>query len=309
MVYTRERQAYTSWQEKTDMSAAECKNPFCLEPIQLQAQFFGRESETRNTLNFMHNGQCVSVVGPARIGKTSFLFHVAHPHVRAIRKRAEEQVFVHLDSHALANLEEGECYVYIREETIRQIKSEVAVDKGIGVQLEKLVRQAGSQTAYFGLRTLLQSARELDLKLVIVLDHLDVLNQNRHLREVFFSALRSLHTNYAIAYLVASRSPIDRLERICPDGPGSPFFNIFQQISIGLLTDEESRQMVAALPGMANATFPESVVDCILEMGRNEPHRLQRAGYSAFEIWQENQQEWLEKHCKEIRRRFDKIKT
>jgi KaiC/GvpD/RAD55 family RecA-like ATPase len=288
-------------------SAAECNNPFCLEPIKLQAQFFGRRNETRNALNFLHNGQCVSVVGPARIGKTSFLFHLANVH--ANRGGAEEQVFVYLDSDSLVNLEEGECYVYIREEAIRQIKSKVAVGQDIGVQLEKLVRQAGSQTGYFGLRTLLQSARELGLKLVIALDHLDVLNQNHNLREVFFSALRSLHTNYAIAYLVASRSPIDRLERICPDGPGSPFFNIFQQLSIGLLTDEESRQMIAALPGMANATLPESVVDCILDLGRNEPDRLQRAGYSAFEIWQENQQEWLKKHCKEIRRRFDKIKT
>jgi hypothetical protein len=295
--------------QKTNMNVAECKNPFCLGPIELQAQFFGREAETRNTLNFLHNGQCVSVVGPARIGKTSFLCHVAHPHVRAKRRQAEEHVFVHLDGLSMAGFSERVCYLYIREEVIRQIKRQVAVGRDIGVQLEELVQQTGSQTAYFGLRTLLRSARELGLKLVIVLDHLDVLNQNRSLREVFFSALRSLHTSYAIAYLMASRSPIDRLERICPDGPGSPFFNIFQQISIGLLTDEESRQMVAALPGMANATFPESVVDCILDLGHNEPDRLQRAGYSAFEIWQENQQEWLKKHCKEIRRRFDEIKT
>jgi hypothetical protein len=295
--------------QKTNMNVAECKNPFCLGPIELQAQFFGREAETRNALSFLHHGQCVSVVGPAKIGKTSFLFHAAHPRVRAKRRRAQERVFVYLDSHSLANLEEGECYVYIREETIRQIKSDVAVDKDVGVRLEKLVLQAGSHTAYFGLCTLLQSTGDLGLKLTIALDHLGVLNQNRLLGEMFFYALRSLHTNYEVAYLAASRSPIDRLERICPDGPSSPFFNIFQPISIGLLTDEESRQMVAALPGMANATFPESVVDCILDLGHNEPDRLQRAGYSAFEIWQENQQEWLKKHCKEIRRRFDKIKT
>ena len=290
------------------MTVGECRNPFCLEPIKLQAQFFGREAETRNVLNFLDHGQCVSVVGPARIGKTSFLFHMAAPHVRAKLRRAKEQVFVYLDGHSLANLAEGECYIYIREEAIRQIKSEVAVGQDIGVQLEKLVRQTGSQTAYFGLRTLLQSARELDLKLVIVLDHLDVLNQNRLLGEIFFSALRSLHTSYEIAYLAASRSPIDRLDRICPDGPGSPFFNIFQQISIGLLTDTESRQLVATLPDLASARFPEAVIDCIIHLGHNEPHRLQRAGYIAFEIWQEKQKDLLVEHCEEIRRRFDRMR-
>jgi KaiC/GvpD/RAD55 family RecA-like ATPase len=295
--------------QKANMNVAECKNPFCLGPVESQAQFFGREAEARNALNFLHNGQCVSVVGPARIGKTSFLFHVADPHVRAKRRRAEEHVFVHLDGHSMAGLSERVCYLYIREEATGQIKRRVALDRDIGVQSEELVRQTGSQTAYFGLRTLLQSARELGLKLVLVLDHLDVLNQNRNLREVFFSALRSLHTNYAIAYLVASRSPIDELEWICPDGPGSPFFNIFQPISIGLLTDEESRQLVATLPDLGGARFPESVIDCIVELGSNQPHRLQQAGHIAFQVWQENQQGLLKEHGEEIRRRFGETRS
>lgn len=285
------------------MNVIECKNPFCLDPIKLQARFFGREAETRNALGLLHHGQCVSVWGPARIGKTSFLFHVAHPHVRAKQKKAEERVFIHLDSYSLANLDEGACYLTVREEAIRQIKRDVAVDKDVGVQLEKLVRQAGSHTAYFGLRTLLQSAGDLGLKLTLVLDHLGVLNQNRHLGEMFFSALRSLHTSYQVAYLAASRSPMDKLERICPDGAGSPFFNIFQEIPIGLLDDEESRQLVDSLLSLVNVTFPEPVIDCIIELGHNEPYRLQRAGYIAFRMWQENRQNLLKEHCEEIKRR------
>jgi hypothetical protein len=291
--------------QKTNMNVTECNNPFCLGPIELQAQFFGREAETRSALNFLHHGQCVSVWGPASIGKTSFLFHVVHPHVCARQRRAEDRISVHLDSHSLADLDEGACYLYVREEAIRQIKGDVAVDKDVGVQLEKLVRQAGSHTAYFGLRTLLQSAGDLGLKLIIALDHLDVLNQNRFLGEMFFSALRSLHTSYEVAYLAASRSPMDKLERICPDGAGSPFFNIFHQIRISSLTDEDSRQLMDSLLNLANVTFPEPVIDCILGLGRNEPYRLQRAGYVAFQIWQENRQSLPRDHCEEIRQRFD----
>ncbi len=291
------------------MSRAYPKNPFCLEPIRLPSQFFGRRREIQRTLSFLHRLQCVSIVGPARIGKTSFLSHVAHPHVRAERKLAEEHVFVHLNSHSLADLSEGECYLHIREEALRQIKGTVALDKDVGIRLEKRVREDGSQTAYFGLRTLCRSAGALGLKLVMVLDNLDVLNQNHLLGEDFFSALRSLHTNYKVAYLVASQSPIDKLERICPDGSGSPFFNIFQQIPIGPFTNEESRRLVVTLLNLAGAKFPELVIDCILELGHNEPHRLQRAGYLAFQMWQENQEDLLKGQCEGIRRRFEEIVT
>jgi hypothetical protein len=293
--------------QKANMNVVECKNPFCLEPITLQTQFFGRSKQTRQALNSLHHGQCVSVVGPERIGKTSFLFHVAHPHVRGRRRLAEEQIFVYVDSSSMADLGEAECYLHIREETIRQIKSQVTVEREVGIRLEELVRQAGSQTAHFGLRTLLRSTRQLGLKLVIALDHLDVLNQNRHLQEAFFSGLRSLHNTDALTYIVASRSRIDRLRRICPNGLGSPFFNIFHQISISLFQNDDSRQLVDNLLNLAGARFPDSVKDCILDLGRNEPHRLQRAGYIAFQVWQENQQALREEHCEEVRRRFSKM--
>jgi hypothetical protein len=289
------------------MSAADCENPFCLEPIRRLAKFFGRGKEIRRALSFLHRGQCVSVVGPAKIGKTSFLFHIAHPLVRARHGLAEGQAFIHLDSYSLAHLDEGACYLHIREEAIRQVKSTLALDKEVGIRLERAVREAGAQTAYFGLRTLFQSSRALDLKLALVLDHLDVLNRNHLLGQEFFTGLRSLHTNYDIAYLVASRSPIDRLERICPDGPGSPFFNIFQPISIGPFTDEESDRLVGTLLDLAGARLPEFAIDCILELGRNDPCCIQWAGHIAFQAWQENGGDLQEEHCEKIRQRFSGI--
>lgn len=288
------------------MNTTHSQNPFCLEPINLRAKFFGREKKTRRVLGFLHWGQCVSIVGPAKIGKTSLLSHVAHPYVRAKHRLAEEQTFVHLDGHSLTNLHEGECYLHIREEAIRQIKS--TVDRDVGIGLEKMVREAGSETAHFGLRSLFRSAQVYSLKFVIALDNLDALNQNRFLGADFFSALRSLH-NYDMAYLVASQSPLDKLERICPEGPGSPFFNIFQQIRVGLFREEESRQLAVTLLDLAGARFPDFVMDCILELGHNEPCRLQRAGHSAFQMWQENQGVLQVEHCEEIRQRFEEMKA
>jgi len=46
--------------------------------------------------------------------------------------------------------------------------------------------------------------------------------------------------------------------------------------------------MVLGLLEQGQATFPASIVDRILSWGRNEPWRLQLAGYEAFRVWQEN---------------------
>jgi AAA+ ATPase superfamily predicted ATPase len=285
------------------------RNPFSLEPVKVRSQFFGRRKETRRVLNFLHWGQSVSIVGAAGIGKTSFLNHVAHWYVRAKQGLAEEKIFVRLDGISLVDLDQIQCFRYIREEIIRQVKNTTSVDKAVGVRLEKTVREAGSKTVHFGLQTLFRIAQADGLKLVIILDHLDTLNQNRSLEAEFFSALRSLHTNYELAYLVASRSPLDKLERICPEGPGSPFFNIFQQIAVDSFTSEESRQLVITLLELTGAQFPEPAIDFILELGCNTPYRLQRAGYIAFQVWQENGGHFQEGYCEEIRRRFEEMET
>ena len=98
-------------------------NPFSLEPVRMPTQFFGREKETRQALGFLCQSQNVSVVGPAKIGRTSFLLHVAHPDMRAQYRLTKEHVFVHLDSRSLSDCDRGLCYLSIIEQTVRQVKS------------------------------------------------------------------------------------------------------------------------------------------------------------------------------------------
>jgi hypothetical protein len=295
-----------SQQEKMTISVTGPENPFCLEPISVPSHFFGRSGEIQRALSFLHRLQCVSIVGSSKIGKTSFLSHVVHSQVRADRKVAEGHVFVHLDSHRLAGLDADACYLYVGKQIARRIvESTTAVDKEIGVWLENAIRGADVQNGYSQLLTLFDSIVDSDLKLVVVLDDVDLVDENYRLGDMFDSALRSLHTNYNLAYLLASEKPLYKLGRICPDGPGSPFFNIFQEIRLGPFKDEESHELVDTLLGRSRVAFPESVIDCILELGDNEPHRLQRAGYLAFQMRQENQKAWLKGFCKRIRQRLE----
>jgi len=282
------------------MSLSDLHNPFCLEPVRTPEQFFGREKETRRVLGFLQRGQSVSVQGPAKMGKTSFLFHVAHPQVREQFGLAQEQLFVYLDCHLLAGRDQGQCYSSILEETLRQVKDTESVDKTIGIKLEKVVREAEMQT-YLGLQTLFRTAQARGLKLVMILDDFEFLANNRYLDAGFFSALRSLPTAFEMAYLVASRSSLDKLERITS---GSPFFNIVASMNLMPLSREASLELVVTLLHQADIEFPQFAVDCILELGNNEPYRLQKAGHIAFQVWQDNKRSWQEQHCEKVKRRF-----
>jgi len=230
---------------------------------------------------------------------------MAHPHVRAKRGLAEKQAFAYIDCRSLINLDQGECYKHIQGEIIQQVKNMAAVDKAVGARLEKAVQEGGWEIApFFSLDTLLQVSEANGLRLIISLDNFEILAYSSCLKDCFFSALRSFPITHQMAYLVASRHPLDELERI--RGPeASPFFNIFQPITLGPFTSEESRRLVIALLERAAARFPEFVIDSILELGNREPYNLQRAGYAAFELWQENGKDLQMEHCEEIRQRFE----
>jgi hypothetical protein len=284
------------------MDITDLRNPFCLGSIEGPDQFFGRERETRRALSFLHQGQSVSVVEPAKTGKTSFLLHAAHPDVRARHGLTKEHVFVYVDSRLLADCDQDQCFLLISEETIRQVKDALPDGEGIGTKLESAFREASLQTISHGFQALFRTARVGALKLVLLLDDFESLTENSRLQDNFFSLLRWLHTNYQVAYLVASRSPLDVLERIPPSN--SPFFNIFQTIPLESLTPEESHRLIITQLDQASVDLPPLAVNCILELGDNRPYRLQRAGHIAFQLWQESGGTLQVEHCEIIREQF-----
>ena len=153
------------------------------------------------------------------------------------------------------------------------------------------------------LRTLCQTAQDSGLKLILLLDDFEFLADRFRLEYRFFSALRGLYTNNEIAYLIASQSPLHTLEQAIPKA--SPLFNTFYRIILEPLTLEESHALVVTLLEQASVGFPQFAIDCVLELGDNEPYRLQKAGHITFQVWQENGGYLQMKNCEEIRRQFD----
>jgi hypothetical protein len=297
------------------MTVDHVKNPFSLEPVNLLNQFFGRQTETRRVLSFLHCEQCVSVVGPPKIGKTSLLFHVAHPYTREKYKLSREQIFVYIDckkvwsepSLALGDCSSGECYILIREAILQELKVTESIALDMRLQLEAAVRAATASggTAFSSLNTLFRTVQGAGLKLVVVLDHFETLAHNPNLDATFFASLRALPAKYPMVYLVASEISLDLLEETRPEG--SPFFNIFPFVRLNKFSLEESRELVVTLLERVGLRWPEFITEYLLELGNNEPYRLQQAGFSAFRVWQEHRGEWHESGRQEIKVWFDRL--
>jgi len=289
------------------MQESKEENPFRPNsPVWQPRGFFGRSREIRRVLQSLRNQQSVSVVGPPKCGKTSLLNHVADIEVfQRHALQAGEHIFVYIDvvnvgGRSLAEMEQDECFLLLREEIIRQIKES---NLTVGSKLAEATRQADLQSALYGLNTLLRTAQQCRVKPIVALDNFSTLAKNPRLSEHFFQALRFLATgHYWLAYLVASRHPLHELEKIRPEA--STFFGICHQIMLEPFAPQESRELVIKTLERTSIQFPAFAIAHILELGCNEPYRLHLAGYQAFEMWQEKGKRLREADCGEIERCF-----
>ena len=94
------------------------ENPFFHRgPIRDLDYFFGRVEETGQTLNMLRKGQCVSIVGSRRIGKTSFMFHLRDPGVREEHRLGRKYLAVYVDCQGLVDLDKSAFYQWLWRET------------------------------------------------------------------------------------------------------------------------------------------------------------------------------------------------
>jgi hypothetical protein len=308
------------------------QNPFDFErPVREPDLFFGRRNEARRILRFIGGSQCVSVIGPSKIGKTSILKYVSHPLVlREYGLEESDCLFVPIDCQELADEDREGCLNCIGTQIGRQLipRCSIAVDHVRSfADLEKICGNLSQS----GLRPL-----------VIMLDAVGSLIGNSRLGFHFFVNLRSLNTNFHVAYLTASEEPIEELEQKYFDHMGhtSRFSNIFTPFRLGPLDQDESRALLKryfALAGLAfrdpatwgagskplqpegkmtrffrsvfdasrarlrchrhlqsssAARSVDSIVDLIVERTAGHPYLIQWIGWHAVDIWYRNCCRW-----------------
>lgn len=246
-------------------------NPyFNMTAMSSSSMFFGRTQLFRKFYVAIANRQSVSLVGPRRIGKTSFLLCASLPEV--------QQPFAFNASHYL--------FVYLNlREYLRKTCEDflLAVSKALITgcpDLPELKLQAERDSADEFSR-ILEIITERGFFPVLLLDAFDNVTRNEHFDAEFLAFLRAKATISQVSFVTASIAPlVDVSHRDIVD---SPFFNIFYNYDLGPLAQEEAHDLIT-LPAMqAGLPFTASETALISCMAGRHPFFIQRVCHYVFE--------------------------
>jgi serine/threonine protein kinase len=233
--------------------------------------FYGRKSEVQRIyarIAAASRPQSISVVGERRIGKSSLLHYLYHPHNR--RKylaNPETYVFAFIDfqEEPITSLKElfKSIFNAFMQEYLGEFKISLSAD-------------------YQGFRSLVRSFDAQGMRMIILFDEFEMVTSNRIFDPEFFAFFRSMANKYNIAYVVTTAK---ELQSLChsKEIATSPFFNIFSNLNLGALKLEEARELICE-PSAAAGHPLEPYVDDILKLTGLFPFYLQIACSAFFEL-------------------------
>ena len=230
-------------------------------------EFYGRGESIERTAARIGapTPQSISLVGERRAGKSSLLWHLAQPAIHSrFLDRPERYVFLMMDFQGQQHLDQpGFCRAFGE-----QLGEAAALD------LPELSDLSDLQSA---VRTLNQT----DRRLICLFDEFEMITRNPEFGAPFFGFLRSLANTHPVAFVTASRRPLETLchnEEIAE----SPFFNIFTQVHVGPMPAGEIQQLIAE-PSAAAGMPLEPHAETITKLAGHLPFFVQIACSAAFD--------------------------
>ncbi|MGD8598466.1 MAG: hypothetical protein PVJ26_15685, partial [Anaerolineae bacterium] len=223
--------------------------------------FYGRQSELEALYSAVLTRQCRSIVGERKLGKSSLLSAVAQPSLMAHYGLDPDQVhFLYLDLEGMASAERGDFWIEVLDRLGAVLPAGPLRD-----QTESLL-DAG-QLRFTVVRRLLRRVLDAGLDLILALDEFEGLARNPNFEPDFYGELRSLAGELGIVYLTASKRGLYELTYHHTDTLSSPFFNIFSEITLGLMPEEESQGLLTTLSTQGQGPgFCEEEIDLALEL-------------------------------------------
>ena len=237
-------------------------NPFFHRgPVRDPEYFFGRSQEVRYICDLLRTGQSASLSGPRRIGKTSVLFHLAHPEVAAAHGLNPDSTrWVYLDGGMLDGLDVEWFYG--------------AVDRALGGEADAI--------PYPRFVERVRGMAAKNQQLILALDEFELIASNSNFGPSLFNHLRGLAAQFPLQFVTASCDPLGQLTFAHRETLSSPFFNIFAPARLGLLSESEAASLLVTLSTKQRQPFSPQVVSFLLELAGPHPLFLQVAGYRAF---------------------------
>jgi hypothetical protein len=200
-------------------------------PVGKPEDFFGRRNIVRRIYSRIasQRPQSVAVIGGRRVGKTSLLSFLSHE--LTMKENLPDPAryrFVSLPGSDDPRLDTAGFLAALNDKL------------GAG--------RVGNETEYNRLQRQVEDLHRGGINLVCFLDDFHCVTRNTNFPLEFFSFLRSLANNFNLAYVTSSYLELQKL-CVAKDIQESPFFNIFTNIALGLMTGDEARDLLAALTG------------------------------------------------------------
>ncbi len=267
-------------------------------PVRAPEMFYGRTHELEEIVAFLKGNQSISVVGPRKIGKTSLLFNLTRPAVRARLELGPEFVICYLDCEVLGGSN--------HEEIFGQFAAEIATTlEEQGLPAEPALDAVVEAPNRMALERAVRKLNQRGLRVILMLDEFERLSTNANLDVNFFNALRSAAGRYQLAFVTASAQPLIQLtySSRSQDILSSPFFNIFAPLFLSLLPENEALALIQEPSRQAGINFTAPTQDFLYALAGGHPLALQVACFHAFNIFSENPQAELKEIQLEIEQR------
>mgnify|MGYP005853630739 CR=1 FL=1 len=240
-------------------------NPFT--PNQVPpTHFVGRRRELDDMLARLEQMMSVSLVGEARIGKSSLLCYLKARLPNALQACGTYlPIYMSMDNY--------DSQARFCRALLDQLLPHVPPVPGQEQTLRALERQS-EPTLHETVRVL-EWAKQGGLRVVLLLDEFkDVLQHAQEFNEVFRGTLRSLYTHRVIALIIATRQPLTTIE-----GLNTYFVNALEQFTLQTLSADEAEKL---LRQPHQYTFTAAEERMALQVGAGHPFRLQWAGFLLY---------------------------
>ena len=258
-------------------------NPFTFgNPIHDPGRFYGRKAEIRQVLNRLLSSvhESTSIVGERRIGKTSLLKYLANPEVsQRLGLTQDRFCLIYIDFQGLTDITPGRFWKRVLGMMARSI-----CDPSLVPEIDTLRHRESFDL--FDLEDLCESIAAKGLTIVLLLDEFEYVTQNPNFKSDFFGGMRALAIHHDLPLVTSTRR---ELVDLCHSDEikGSPFFNIFANVMLRPLDQEDVFALIQGYTAAARPEFTDADAAFIASLSGRHPFFVQMAGYYLFDAKQQ----------------------